>query len=407
MDVPLDWDHPTGSRISISYRFIGPPSKPLLVFFNGGPGAASSDYVSLDRSQNALDQFIPHFRILLIDQRGTGRSAPLDLDSPDLNAESVIRLFGARQHAGDAQAVLSQAVGADVPFWILAHSYGAQIAFHFLADPSLRHAPQGVIFASPSVPYEHPAQAFLKRRLMQRELNERLLGNRPDLQHKIVLLKERIRNAGYVDAQGTPLDPSFLSVFWQYLGMGQDFIDNTLSVELDRFLDPATPISEIDAYIKARLYPNFNLLNYALSATELFPGYSDARLASETDALLAREGKSFADWMFNETDTLLTMENRQKLYGGKHTAYLATVDGLAQTAPAVVPLQRVRDILRRVPSLFIAAESDSFFHPDSERSQFEQLHSGAATYLSLSGDHYAAFSDAGVSSIRNFVADNP
>jgi pimeloyl-ACP methyl ester carboxylesterase len=78
--VPLDHERPDGARITVYAREVVATARerdelPWLVFFQGGPGGEAS------RPTSARDFWLPRalkeYRVLLLDQRGTGRSTPL------------------------------------------------------------------------------------------------------------------------------------------------------------------------------------------------------------------------------------------------------------------------------------------------------------------------------------------
>lgn len=78
--VPLDWAHPDdGRQISLFYRVLCAPGRehddlPLLVFLQGGPGGPGPRPLIPD-SDGWIAEALKHFRIVLPDQRGTGRSS--------------------------------------------------------------------------------------------------------------------------------------------------------------------------------------------------------------------------------------------------------------------------------------------------------------------------------------------
>lgn len=78
MTVPLDWSAPDDGRtIEIFAREIVDPAKqhenlPMLAFLQGGPGGKSPRPVAID---GFLKASLQRFRVILMDQRGTGRSS--------------------------------------------------------------------------------------------------------------------------------------------------------------------------------------------------------------------------------------------------------------------------------------------------------------------------------------------
>ena len=86
--VPLDWTgHEPGhgfdgESISLFYRVVTAPEHvhddlPLLVFLQGGPGGSGPRPLS-PSSDGWIEEAIKHFRVVLPDQRGTGRSSRVD-----------------------------------------------------------------------------------------------------------------------------------------------------------------------------------------------------------------------------------------------------------------------------------------------------------------------------------------
>src|SRR3954466_10761058 len=80
LPVPLDWDRADGPSIDLFVRELADPEKraedlPLLTYLQGGPGGANPRPV--DRS-GWIDEALRTHRVVLVDQRGTGGSTPLE-----------------------------------------------------------------------------------------------------------------------------------------------------------------------------------------------------------------------------------------------------------------------------------------------------------------------------------------
>lgn len=79
IDVPLDWQAPHGGeQISVFFREVCDPARvneslPLLVFLQGGPGGKSPR--PTQDSPVWLREALKTYRVILPDQRGTGRSS--------------------------------------------------------------------------------------------------------------------------------------------------------------------------------------------------------------------------------------------------------------------------------------------------------------------------------------------
>src|SRR5919199_3991048 len=78
--VPLDHAQPDGERITVFAREVADPDgreKPFLVFLQGGPGFEAPRPSRLPSNPGWLDRALQDFRVLMLDQRGTGRSTPV------------------------------------------------------------------------------------------------------------------------------------------------------------------------------------------------------------------------------------------------------------------------------------------------------------------------------------------
>lgn len=76
--VPLDHDDPAGESIELFAREVAASEKarqdlPWLVYLQGGPGFGANRFVG---KQAWLGRALKEFRVLLLDQRGTGHSTP-------------------------------------------------------------------------------------------------------------------------------------------------------------------------------------------------------------------------------------------------------------------------------------------------------------------------------------------
>jgi pimeloyl-ACP methyl ester carboxylesterase len=78
--VPLDHGRPEGEKISLFARELADPDgrdRPFLVCFQGGPGLEATRPTTAPRGPAFIDRALSEFRVLLLDQRGTGRSTPV------------------------------------------------------------------------------------------------------------------------------------------------------------------------------------------------------------------------------------------------------------------------------------------------------------------------------------------
>lgn len=142
LSVPLDHDRPAGPRISLFAREVVAAGNerrdlPRLLWLQGGPGGRA------ERPNAAgawLRRALKHYRVVLLDQRGTGRSTPADrttlADRDD--AADYLAHFRADAIVRDAE-LLRGALQGDRPWTVLGQSFGG---FCILTYLSL--APEGL-----------------------------------------------------------------------------------------------------------------------------------------------------------------------------------------------------------------------------------------------------------------------
>jgi len=102
--VPLDHGHPDGAQIEVYAREVVAVDKagadlPWLLFLQGGPGFGAQRPTG---RESWLDRALDDYRVLLLDQRGTGRSSPA--------SRQTLARFG-RQHRAGRRADQARADG--------------------------------------------------------------------------------------------------------------------------------------------------------------------------------------------------------------------------------------------------------------------------------------------------------
>ena len=129
LTVPLGWGDPTDTRtIDIFARVVtreGGERLPFLVFLQGGPGHEAPRPFHSSTSPAWLDEALAHYRVVMLDQRGTGLSTPVgdaDLERGSaavaeylthLRADAIVRDCEAmREHlSAETWSVLGQSFG--------------------------------------------------------------------------------------------------------------------------------------------------------------------------------------------------------------------------------------------------------------------------------------------------------
>jgi pimeloyl-ACP methyl ester carboxylesterase len=143
--VPLDHDRPGGERIEVFAREVTQAGRaaaglPWLLYLQGGPGFGGP---RLSGRASWLGRALDDFRVLLLDQRGTGRSTPAgrqtlaSLHSPRDQA-GYLSLFRADAIVRDAELIRRELTGGE-PWSVLGQSFGG-----FCTVTYLSHAPEGI-----------------------------------------------------------------------------------------------------------------------------------------------------------------------------------------------------------------------------------------------------------------------
>src|SRR3954452_14638604 len=142
-EVPLDHGRPGGSRTTVLAREVAAPDgldKPYLVYLQGGPGFEAPRPTRHPTSPGWLDRALREFRVLMLDQRGTGRSTPFGghlARRPPAEQAEYLTHFRADAIVHDAEHV-RRALG--VERWsVLGQSFGG-----FCATTYLSLAPEGL-----------------------------------------------------------------------------------------------------------------------------------------------------------------------------------------------------------------------------------------------------------------------
>lgn len=144
--VPLDHARPDAAKIDVFAREIAPAGKkgedlPWLLFFQGGPGFASPRPIT---ESGWIKRALKDYRVLLLDQRGTGRSHPVTLESlaqfpsPQAAAD-YLKHFRADSIVRDAEWIRCELAGKNVTWSVLGQSFGGFCVTNYLSA-----APEGL-----------------------------------------------------------------------------------------------------------------------------------------------------------------------------------------------------------------------------------------------------------------------
>jgi pimeloyl-ACP methyl ester carboxylesterase len=145
IEVPVDHADPGGEQISVFAREVADPEgldRPFLLFLQGGPGFEAPRPTGQPLSPGWLARALADFRVIMLDQRGTGRSTPVGAlpgRTPEQQA-SYLTHFRVDAIVRDAEALRAHLGGER---WsVLGQSLGgfATLAYLSQAPDGLREA---------------------------------------------------------------------------------------------------------------------------------------------------------------------------------------------------------------------------------------------------------------------------
>ena len=191
--VPLDHARPDGDQITLFAREVAEPEgrdRPFLVFLQGGPGSEAPRPTRMPTSPGWLDRALRDYRVLMLDQRGTGRSTPVgSLPGMDPRQQAdYLRHFRADSIVADAE-VLRERLGVD-RWSVLGQSFGGFCALRYLsaAPSSLREA----FFTGGVPPVGRPVdEVYAATYSTMRERNRRYYARYPGDRDRVIALHER------------------------------------------------------------------------------------------------------------------------------------------------------------------------------------------------------------------------
>ena len=136
--VPLDWNDPDGETIDVFARELVAAERrdedlPLIVHLQGGPGGKGTRPLGRSAWVGAA---LGRFRVIIPDQRGTGRSTPLSgADFAELPADEAARrlsLHRADSIVRDFEAIRRTHYEGR-QWWTIGQSYGGFLTLHYLS----------------------------------------------------------------------------------------------------------------------------------------------------------------------------------------------------------------------------------------------------------------------------------
>jgi pimeloyl-ACP methyl ester carboxylesterase len=313
--VPLDHGDPDSERIRVFAREIADPAgqeRPFLLFLQGGPGSEAPRPTRHPSAPGWLDRALEDFRVLMLDQRGTGRSSPIGALEGLTAREQADRLahFRADAIVRDAEWIRHE---MGIERWsVLGQSFGGLCATTYLslAPKGLREA-----FIAGGLPPLGPRIDEVYRATYARTLerNRRYYERYPADRARVLELHERLEAEDVRLASGDRLTGRRLRQLGVLLGMSDGA--ERLHYLLELPADSAAFLHDVDAALPFARNPLYAILQEACwadtgatrwAAQRLLPGEFDERPELFT-------GEHVYPWMFDEYGALAPLRDAAEL----------------------------------------------------------------------------------------------
>lgn len=329
LDVPLDHRAPDGEQITVFAREVADPDgldRPYLVFLQGGPGFEAPRPGRRPSTPSWLDRALRDYRVLLLDERGTGRSTPvgpatLGGRTPAEQA-AYLTHFRADAIVRDCEALRAH-LGVD-RWSVLGQSFGGFAALCYLSQ-----APEGLreAFFTGGLPpiARHPDEVYAATYARMAERSRRYWEQYPEDRERFraaVALAPRL-------ASGDRLSHARLRQLGYLLGMsdGPEHVHAILELPPDSLAFAHD--AEVIAFARNPIYAILHESSYAdghatrWSADRVMPA-----AYAEDPTLLT--GEHVYPWMFDELGALAPLRETAELLAAHEWPRLYDADVLAR-----------------------------------------------------------------------------
>jgi pimeloyl-ACP methyl ester carboxylesterase len=306
-DVPLRHSDPARERISVFARELAAPDgheRPFLVFLQGGPGMEAPRPTGHPLIPGWLERALGEYRVLMLDQRGTGRSTPvgsLETMNPTEQAEYLTH-FRADSIVADAECIRTE---MGIERWsVLGQSFGGFCVLHYLSAAPGALAEAFVAGGLPPIGL-HPDEVYRATYARTVDRCRDYYRRYPEDRERVHRLRERLNDREVVLPSGDRLTWRMFRQLGWMLGMsdGAEHLHYVLELpqgsfaflhDLERNLPPFSR-NPIYAVLHESSYSDGSVTNW--SAQRVQPDDYEAELELMT-------GEHVFDWMFDDYGSL-------------------------------------------------------------------------------------------------------
>jgi pimeloyl-ACP methyl ester carboxylesterase len=327
IQVPLKWFDDQDTRtIEVFARELVDPTRreeqlPCLLFLQGGPGGKSPRPTA---RSSWIAEALKTYRVILLDQRGTGRSSRVEGKSlaglSDVQAADYLSCFRADSIVADAEYLRKTCFG-DRRWSTLGQSYGGFITLTYLSQ-----APEGLhtCFMTGGLASLQPdADQVYAHTYPQVVAKNRIFYQRyPHLEEQIGLIADRLEQQEVLLPDGDRLTVKRLQSLGIDLGMSEGY--ERLLWLFDEAFNPDgqfsdTFLSQVMTLTSYAENPLFAVLHESIYAQDKATNWAAQRLRHSFDAFaedrrpLYLTGEMIYPWMFTDIAALRPFNDAVKI----------------------------------------------------------------------------------------------
>ena len=313
-ELPLDHRDESGPQITVFAREVADPDgrdRPFLVYLQGGPGFEAPRPTGNPSAPGWLACALSEFRVLMLDQRGTGRSAPvgaLEGLTGEQQAEYLSH-FRADSIVRDAEEI-RRALGIE-KWSVLGQSFGG-----FCATTYLSLAPEGLreVLITGGLPpiRRSPDEVYARTYTRVLERNRRYFARYPEDRTRLSALRDRTEDHEVRLPQGDRLTWRRLRQLGSMLGMS----DGAERLHYILELPPESPafVHDVENGLGFARNPIYAILHEACYGDGCATRWSAHRMLPErfeAEGLLT--GEHVFPWMFEDYGALAPLREAADL----------------------------------------------------------------------------------------------
>lgn len=351
--APLDHANPGGATLEIFARELEDArteagSLPWLLFLQGGPGGRGNRPAGLS---GWLAEATKHFRVLMLDQRGTGLSTPANRQTLPLvggvEAQAdYLSHFRADDIVADAELIRAQ-LGSG-PWSLFGQSYGGFCALSYLS-----FAPEGVkevLVTGGLGPLSGPADQVYQATFERlRSRNAEYFAKYPGDRELLTKLMRHVVSVSEFLPTGERLTPERLQMLGNFLG-GNTRFDALHYLFEDAFVPTPSGdrlsdgfLSQVSAQVSRAANPLYAILHESIYVQGEASNWAAARVLREhpdfhpdaAEPLLT--GEAVYPWYFEQDPALAPLSDLAELLAARTDGWGALYDP-EQLARNTVPV---------------------------------------------------------------------